>query len=98
METFQCPHCGQSHFATVCSDCQADHIPIQETRSVFHIGRCHRCGHVDDEPCVAKVGSSDVMARVWQNRGIALKDLTRKATSLATRAADVIKTHASRIR
>jgi len=38
------------------------------------------------------------MARVWQNPGIALKDITRKATSLAMRAADVIKTHSSRIR
>jgi hypothetical protein len=98
METFQCPHCGQSHFATVCSDCLADHIPIQQTRSVFHIGRCYRCGHVDDEPCLAQVGSGDIMARAWQKRGTTLKDLTQKAAKLAGRAADVIKGHSSRVR
>ncbi len=98
MNTFHCPHCGQSHFASVCSDCQADEIPIQQTRSVFHIGRCHRCGHVDDEPCSARVGSGEVMTRAWQKRGTTLKDITRKATKLAVRAADVIKGHSSRIR
>jgi len=98
METFQCPHCGQSHFATVCSDCLAEKIPINETRSVFHIGRCHRCGHVDDEPCLARIGESDAVARVWKKRGTTLKDITRKAANLAARAADVIKAHSSRIR
>lgn len=98
MEAFQCPHCGQSHFATVCSDCLAEEIRIQETRSVFHIGRCHRCGHVDDEPCVARIGSSETVGRAWQNKGATLKGLTQKAANLATRAADMIKGHSSRAR
>ncbi|MGD2139897.1 MAG: NMD3-related protein [Burkholderiales bacterium] len=98
MTTFQCPHCGQSHFASVCSDCLADQISIQQTRSVFHIGRCHRCGHVDDEPCPARVGSGDIVTRAWQNRDTTLKDLTQRATNLAARVAEAIKTHSSRDR
>jgi len=98
MRVFHCPHCGQSHFATVCSDCLADQIPIQQTRSVFHIGRCHRCGHVDDEPCPARVGSGDMMARAWQKRGTTLKGITQTAAKLAVRAADMIKGHSSRAR
>ena len=99
MEAFQCPHCGQSHFATVCSDCLGEEIRIQETRSVFHIGRCHRCGHVDDEPCLERIGSSETMSRAWQNKGAALKGLTQKAANLAARAAGMIKKgHSSRAR
>ncbi len=99
MEAFQCPHCGHAHFATVCSDCLAEEIRIQETRSVFHIGRCHRCGHVDDEPCLALIGSSDKASRAGQkNKRATLKGLTRKAASLASRAADMIKSHSSRAR
>ena len=104
MEAFQCPHCGHSNFATVCSDCLAEEIRIQETRSVFHIGRCHRCGHVDDEPCLALIGSSEKAAssekagRARQKKKATLKGLTRKAASLAARAADMIKGHSSRAR
>ncbi len=98
MEAFQCPHCGQSHFATLCSDCLAEEIRIQETRSVFHIGRCHRCGHVDDEPCPSRVGASEMVSRAWQAKSITLKDLTQRAANLAARAADVIKGHSSRAR
>ena len=103
MDAFQCPHCGQSHFATVCSDCLAEEIRIQETRSVFHIGRCHRCGHVDDEPCSALIGSNETAAsgdkasRTRQRRAT-LKGLTRKAASFAARAADMIKNQSSRTR
>ncbi len=98
MEAFQCPHCGQSHFATVCSDCLAEEIRIQETRSIFHIGRCYRCGHVDDEPCLARIGSSETVGRAWQNKTATLKGLTQKAANLASRAANVIKNHSSRPR
>ncbi len=98
MEAFQCPHCGHAHFATVCSDCLAEEIRIQETRSVFHIGRCHRCGHVDDEPCLALIGSSERASRTRQNKRATLKGLTRKAANLAARAADMIKSHSSRAR
>ena len=98
MKTFKCPYCGQAHFATLCSDCLAEGIRIQQTRSVFHLGRCHRCGNVDDEPCTARVGSSQMMTRAWQNKGGALKGLTQKAVGLAARAADAIKAHAARPR
>ena len=93
---FSCPHCGETHFASLCSDCLAEEIRIQQTRSVFHVGRCYRCGHVDDEPCLALVGSSQTVAKAWQNRGNTLKGLTQRAASLAARAADAIKAHASR--
>jgi DNA-directed RNA polymerase subunit RPC12/RpoP len=98
MEEFKCPHCGHAHFATLCSDCLAEGVRIQETRSIFHLGRCHRCGHVDDEPCTAQIGSGEVVSRAWQNRGSTLKGLTQKAASLAARAADAIKAHSSRPR
>jgi hypothetical protein len=98
MKTFHCPHCGQAHFATLCSDCQAEAIRIQETRSVFHFGRCHICGHVDDEPCSARVGSSEMMTHAWRNRGNALKGLAQKAAGLAARAADAIKGNSARVR
>jgi hypothetical protein len=98
MEGYQCPHCGQAHFVTVCSDCLAEQIRIQETRAVFHIGRCHRCGHVDDEPCLARIGSSEIASKVWRNKGAAFKGLTQKAANLAVRAADLIRGHSSRAR
>ena len=94
MKEFQCPHCGQTAFSTLCTDCQADGIRIQETRSIFHIGRCERCGHVDDEPCGARIGSN----RVWYRKGEALKDLTQYAFGLASRAAEAIKTGTLRVR
>lgn len=98
MKSFHCPHCGQAHFATLCSDCRAEAIRIQETRSVFHMGRCHICGHVDDEPCAARVGSSEMMTYAWRNKRNALKGLTQKAVSLAARAAGAIKGHSARPR
>ena len=98
MKAYKCPHCGQSHFASLCSDCLAEGIRIQETRSIFHLGRCHRCGHADDEPCTAQVGSGDMVSRAWQSGGRALKELTQKAASLAARAADAIKAHSNRPR
>ena len=91
MTSFECPHCGESTFSTLCSDCLADAIPIQETRFVFHMGRCHRCGHLDDEPCLAQVGSSEIVTRAWQKKGGTLKDIAQKAADLAARAADKIK-------
>lgn len=98
MKTFHCPHCGQAHFSTLCSDCLAEEIRIQETRSVFHIGRCHRCGHVDDEPCPGRIGSSAIMTRASKNSSSALKGLTQKAVSLAARAAEAIKGSSARVR
>ena len=98
MKAFHCPHCGRAHFATLCSDCLAGEVRIQETRSVFHMGRCHRCGHVDDELCSARVGSSKMITRASQNKGNTVRGLTRKAVSLAARAADVIKGHSARVR
>lgn len=96
MEMFNCPHCGQAHFATVCSDCLSEAIPIQETRSVFHIGRCHRCGHVDDELCSARVGSSETVTHLPQDSVTALRSLTQKAVNLAARATDAITKHTDR--
>ncbi len=98
MKTFQCPHCEQSHFATLCSDCMAEEISIQETRSVFHIGRCHRCGHIDNELCSVQVGSSEIMTRSSLYTGNPLKELTQKAVDLAARAADAIKGSSDRPR
>lgn len=96
MKHYHCPHCGQSAFVTVCSDCLAEGIQIRETRSIFHVGRCHRCGHVDDEPCPAKVGVAKSVAQAWRNGGGALKTLTSKAYRLASRAAEAIKSNADR--
>jgi hypothetical protein len=98
MKTFQCPHCEQTHFATLCSDCLAEEIRIKQTRSVFHIGRCHRCGHVDNELCSAQVGSSEIMARASLHAGNPLKGITQKAVNLAARAADAIKGNPARPR
>jgi len=98
MDHYHCPHCGQSAFATLCSDCLAEEIPIQKTRSIFHIGRCYRCGHIDDEPCPAKVGAAKSVTRAWQNGGDVLKTFTGKAYRLASRAADAIKANTSRAR
>ena len=98
MKAYHCPHCGQSTFTTLCTDCQAEGIRIDETRAVFHLGRCHRCGHVDDEPCSARIGSNPIAARAWQNRRGALKGLTQVASRLATRAAGAIRSGSSRAR
>jgi DNA-directed RNA polymerase subunit RPC12/RpoP len=98
MKAFHCPYCGQTAFATLCTDCQAEGILIQETRSVFHIGRCSRCGHVDDEPCSARIGSNSKEARTGQSGRGALKDFTQMAYRLATRAAEAIRSGASRAR
>jgi len=98
MKEFHCPYCGQTAFATLCTDCQAEGIRIDETRAVFHIGRCDRCGHVDDEPCSARIGSNTIVARAWQKRGGALKDFTQMAFRLATRAAEAIRSGSSRAR
>ena len=98
MKEFHCPHCGQSVFTTLCTDCQAEGIRIDETRSVFHLGRCSRCGHVDDEPCSARIGSNPVMALAAQKKGGTLKDLTQMAFRLATRAAEAIRSGSVRAR
>lgn len=98
MKEFHCPYCGQTAFATLCTDCQSGGIRIRETKSVFHIGRCHSCGHIDDEPCSARIGSNPMVARAWQSGGEALKGLTQFAYRLASRAADAIRSGASRAR
>lgn len=98
MKEFHCQHCGQTAFATLCTDCQADGIRIQQTRAVFHIGRCDRCGHVDDEPCSARVGSNPIVARAWQGGSEALKDFTQLAFRLASRAAEAIRNGSIRAR
>jgi transcription elongation factor Elf1 len=98
MKEFHCPHCGQSTFTTLCADCQAEGIQIEETRAVFHIGRCGRCGHVDDEPCSARIGSNRLVARAWEKKGAALKDFTQLTFRLATRAAEAIRIGSSRAR
>jgi hypothetical protein len=38
------------------------------------------------------------VTRAWQNRDTTLKDLTQRATNLAARVAEAIKTHSSRDR
>ena len=98
MKEFHCPHCGQSVFTSLCTDCQAEGIRIYETRSVFHIGRCDRCRHVDDEPCSARIGSNRIVARAWQRRGGALRGVTQLACRLATRAAEAIRSGSIRAR
>jgi hypothetical protein len=87
MKEFRCPHCAQTTFTTLCTDCQSAGIRIEQVRSVFHLGRCHHCGHVDDEPCSALTGS----ARVWERGGRAVKILSQSAVRLATRAAEAIR-------
>src|SRR6266404_4308715 len=91
MEEFHCPHCGQTAFATLCTDCQAEGISIQVTKSVFHIGRCQRCGHVDDEPCSARIGSIRPIERAWQGGSKALREFGHLAVRLAGRAAETIR-------
>jgi hypothetical protein len=95
MKDFHCPHCEQSIFTTLCTDCQAEGIRIRETRAVFHLGRCHRCGHVDDEPCSARIGSNP---GTWQGKGGTLKGFTQLAFRLATRAAEAIRSGSTRTR
>ena len=98
MKQFTCPHCGQSAFTTLCTDCQAEGIRIDETRAIFHIGRCGRCGHVDDEPCSARIGFSPFMARAGRKTGGAVKDVAQMAFRLATRAAEAIRSGSIRAR
>lgn len=99
MKKASCPRCRESHFATLCSDCLAEEIVIHETRSALHIGRCHRCGHVDAEPCPGSAGSSELMmTQASQPRHNALKGLTRLVASLATRATGVIISEFARYR
>jgi hypothetical protein len=98
MKEFHCPHCGQSTFTTLCTDCQAEGIRIDETRAVFHLGRCHRCGHVDDEPCSKRIGANPVMANAKQKKGGALRDITQMAFRLASRAAEAIRSSSIRTR
>ena len=98
MKQFQCPHCGQSTFTTLCTDCQSEGIRIEQTRAVFHLGRCHRCGHVDDEPCSARIGSNPISARAWQMGGEAVKTLGQSAYRLAARAAEAFRSGSIRLR
>ena len=98
MNQFHCPHCAQSTFTTLCTDCQSEGIRIEQTRAVFHLGRCHRCGHVDNEPCSARIGSNPIAARAWQRGGEAVKNLSRSAFRLATRAAEAIRSGSIRAR
>ena len=86
MKEIACPHCGQTAFTTVCTDCQAEGIKIQEVKSIFHIGRCHRCGHLDDEPCSARIGSNKTLARAWQKSKEALRGFRRMALEVTERA------------
>ena len=97
MQDYHCPHCGQSTFTTLCTDCQAEGIRIDETRSVFHLGRCQRCGHVDDEPCVARAGLQATAAAGEKRHG-ALKSFTQIAFRFATRAAGAIRNSSIRAR
>lgn len=76
MEGIRCPYCGQTAFATLCTDCQAEGIRIQEVKSIFHVGRCQRCGHLDDEPCSARTGSGRGIARAWQAGKRTLRELS----------------------
>jgi hypothetical protein len=98
MKEFHCPHCGQSTFTTLCTDCQSEGIRIDETRAIFHIGRCHRCGHLDDEPCAALIGSNPIAARAWQKGGGVVRQFTQSAYRLATRAAEAIRSSSVRDR
>lgn len=91
MEKFRCPYCGQSAFSTVCTDCQADGIRIHKVQSVFHIGRCPRCGHLDDEPCGARIGVSPTISRVLHTAGRAFGEFGSQARKLAMRAAETIR-------
>ena len=98
MKEFHCPHCGQSTFTTLCTDCQAEGIRIDETRAVFHLGRCHRCGHVDDEPCSNRIGANRDLAPAGQKKGGTLRDFIQTAFRLATRAAEAIRSGSIRTR
>ncbi len=91
MEEFRCPYCGHTAFATLCTDCQAEGIRIQRTKAIFHMGQCHRCRHMDDEPCSARIGSSKTIARAWQMGGKALREYGHLARKLAARAAETIR-------
>ena len=98
MNTFACHHCENNHFATLCSDCLVEEIHIQETRSALHIGRCHRCGHVDAEPCPAAARSGTHLNRTKQIAGHAFGGLSRKTLNLAAGTTHAIRHHFSRIR
>ena len=98
MKQFHCPHCAQSTFTTLCTDCQSEGIRIEQTRAVFHLGRCHRCGHVDNEPCSARIGSNPIAARAWQRGSNAVKNLSQSAFRLAARAAEAIRSSSIRAR
>lgn len=78
MQEVHCPHCGQSAFATVCTDCQAEGIRIEQVKSIFHVGRCHRCGHLDDEPCPARVRQNRALLGVWQRGRQAVKQFAMR--------------------
>jgi NMD protein affecting ribosome stability and mRNA decay len=82
MEQLRCPHCGQSAFVTLCSDCQAEGIRIQKVQSVFHIGRCQHCGHLDDEPCPARVRTNRTIANAWQKGSQAVSKVGHLALEL----------------
>ena len=88
MTQHSCPFCGQAVFATACSDCQSEGIKIQSVRSIFHIGKCHRCGHSDSEPCPGRVRT---MRRAWARSGRALKHIRTLAARLAVRAAETLR-------
>jgi len=91
MKEFHCPHCGQTAFMTLCTDCQAEGIKIQKIKAVFHIGRCQRCGHMDNEPCSARIGLNRTIARAWQRGSKTLREFSHLALMLASRAADTIR-------
>lgn len=98
MKQYSCPHCGQDAFATLCTDCQAEGIKIEYVRSVFHLGRCPRCGHLDDEPCSARIGRGRIVARVWDNGRQVMQRFGRLAARLAARAAESFRNNTVRIR
>ncbi len=99
MNKFYCPHCRESYFATLCSDCLAEEIHILRTKSALHVGQCHRCGHVDAEPCSGYASSSNnVLSHAHRNKRIAFKSLYQFIASVATRATGAIRSDNARQR
>ncbi len=91
MQQFRCPHCGKTAFATFCTDCQAEGIRIESVRSAFHVGRCPRCGHLDDEPCAAYIEPETVATRAWRGWTQALRKFGQVAVKLAARVGESIR-------
>jgi hypothetical protein len=91
VEEFHCPECGQSAFSTVCSNCQAEGIRIRKVQRAFHVGRCQRCGHLDDEPCGVHGTLDRSFSRALRSARRTLAELGSRALRLAARAAEAIR-------